>query len=101
MKKIQENKGVIINYFVEGVKDKVSKCYREDIAETIKWIEAMREFDTDVCFRDEEDLIQYIPDITDEDRRNICVATYRIEDYMVYLGTEASLFVIEIYLEEK
>lgn len=101
MKKIQENKGVIINYFVEGAKYPVAKCYREDVSEAIKWIEAMRDFDTEVAFRGEEDLNDYIPDITEEDRVEIGKAVYRVFDYVVYLGTEVSLFVIEVYLEER
>lgn len=101
MKNSREKAGILVCYQVDRVKSAVAKCYRTDIDETIKSIETMRDLDCDVCFRNEDDLEDFIFEATEEDRAYIIDKVYGIEDYTVYLGTKASLFCVEVYLKEK
>ena len=100
--KNKEGVGVIVNYQIDGVQGAVAKDYRLDINETIKSIETMKQLDCDVCFRDKDDLEDFIFGSKDEeDRNHIVNKVYGIEDYIIHLGTKSFLFCIEVYLKEK
>ena len=95
--RVNETKGIIVNYYIDKIERKVAFCVKDDVAETIKAFEVLKEFEANVYFGDAED-IEFV--YNEEDKEKIADGTYRVDSYNIILGTRVSLFCIDVYLKE-
>lgn len=92
-----ETKGIMVNYYIPIQDRKIAWTTRNDVKETIHSFALLKDLEADVKFNGEDE----IDFVKDGLRKEIADKVYIVEDYQIILPTNADLFCIDVYLEEK